>query len=44
MIFIFVLTQLLLFDVQCGVFVAGLKEEIVSDAEQILKLLDFGEG
>ncbi|KAF3530355.1 hypothetical protein DY000_02041121 [Brassica cretica] len=28
---------------ECGVFVAGLKEEIVSDAEQILKLLDFGE-
>ncbi|CAN8241144.1 unnamed protein product [Cochlearia groenlandica] len=27
-----------------GVFVAGLKEEIVSDAEQILKLLEFGEG
>ncbi|KAH0909819.1 hypothetical protein HID58_033140 [Brassica napus] len=26
-----------------GVFVAGLKEEIVSDAEQILKLLDSGE-
>ncbi|CAA7031273.1 unnamed protein product [Microthlaspi erraticum] len=27
-----------------GVFVAGLKEEIVSDAEQILKLIDSGEG
>lgn len=26
-----------------GVFVAGLKEEIVSDAEQILKLIDSGE-
>ena len=32
------------FDVQRGVFVAGLNEEIVSDAEQILKLLDSGEG
>ncbi|CAH8306145.1 unnamed protein product [Eruca vesicaria subsp. sativa] len=28
---------------ECGVFVDGLREEIVHDAEQILKLLDFGE-
>lgn len=36
--------HLLSLDVQRGVFVAGLKEEIVSDAEQILKLIDSGEG
>ena len=29
---------------QRGVFVAGLREEIVNNAEQVLKLLESGEG
>lgn len=29
---------------QRGIFVAGLKEEIVSNAEQVLKLIESGEG
>lgn len=38
-------TILLIFIVlQRGVFVAGLREEIVDNAEQVLKLIEFGEG
>lgn len=29
---------------QRGVFVAGLREEIVNDAEQVLELIQRGEG
>lgn len=32
------------FFLQRGVFVAGLKEEIVNSAEQVLKLIQLGEG
>lgn len=34
----------LIFLLQRGIFVAGLKEEIVSNAEQVLKLIESGEG
>lgn len=35
---------LILFIFQRGVFVAGLKEEIVNNAEQVLNLIKAGEG
>jgi len=35
---------ILLFIFQRGVFVAGLREEIVNNAEQVLNLLKVGEG
>lgn len=34
----------LCFVFQRGVFVAGLREEIVNDAEQVLELIQRGEG
>lgn len=33
-----------LFPLQSGVFVAGLREEIVNNAEQVLQLIESGEG
>ena len=35
---------LIFFVLQRGVFVAGLREEIVDNAEQVLKIIEFGEG
>lgn len=36
--------NLIYFFFQRGVFVAGLREEIVNDAEQVLELIQKGEG